>query len=114
MLKQIRPRNRIWLLPFCLTLALVFSCGSRGKYIGSYAADPKDAPKQIETSLELKENGEGTWKAGDEEVSFSWDVRQDELRVNTKGGGVIVGRIEKNVISLSLPGSKEMVFRKTR
>jgi hypothetical protein len=88
------------------------SCGSRDKYVGSYRADPKDTPKQTETSFELKVNGEGVWKVGDEEVSFSWDVRQNELRVNTKSGGVIVGSLEKDVIYLSLPGSKLIAFRK--
>jgi hypothetical protein len=97
-----------------LFLALIFACGSRDKYVGSYVADPKDTPKQTETSLELKENGEGIWKIGDEEVLFSWGIRQNELRVNTKGGGVIVGSLENNVISLSLPGSKTMTFRRVQ
>jgi len=107
-------QNRVWLLPCCLLLVLMLSCGgSREKYVGSYKADPNDTPKQTETSLELKENGEGIWKVGDEEVSFSWDIRQNELRVNTKGGGVLVGDLEKNVIYLSLPGSKRIAFRKS-
>ena len=114
MLKLSGSRHRIWLLPFCLLLALMFSCGSRNEYVGSYKADPKDTPRQTETSLELKHNGEGIWKVGDEEVSFSWDVRQNELRVNTRNGGVIVGNLEKDMIYLSLPGSKRMAFRRVR
>jgi hypothetical protein len=92
----------------------MISCGSRVEYVGSYVADPKDSPKHSETSLELKENGEGIWRVGDEEVSFSWDIRRDELRVNTKGGGVIVGSLEKNMIYLTLPGSKRMSFKKVQ
>ena len=114
MLMRSKSCNRIWLLPLCLVFALTFSCGSRHEYVGSYVADPKDSPKQTETSLELKENGEGVWKVGDEEVPFSWDVKHNELRVNTKGGGVIVGDLEKDVIHLSLPGSKRMTFKKVQ
>jgi hypothetical protein len=92
----------------------MFSCGSRDVYVGSYVADPKDSPKHTETSLELKDNGEGIWRVGDEEVSFSWGIKRNELRVNTKGGGVIVGSFEENVIYLSLPGSKTMSFKKVQ
>lgn len=114
MLKRHRSRHRIWLLPLCLLLGLMVSCGSRNDYVGSYKADPKDTPKQTETSLELKQNGEGIWKVGDEEITFSWDIRQNELRVNTRSGGVIVGKLEKDLIYLSLPGSKRMTFKRVR
>lgn len=114
MLKELKSWHRIWPVAFCLLLAMLFSCGSRDNYVGSYTADPKDTPRQVAASLELKENGEGIWKVGDEEVPFSWEARQNELRVNTKDGGVIVGKFGRDGISLSLPGSKMMLFRKAR
>ncbi len=64
--------------------------------------------------IELKANGDGTWKVGDEEVPFAWDIKGGELRVNTKGGGVIVGAIEKDTIRIGLPGSKDMSFKRSR
>jgi hypothetical protein len=35
-----------------------------------------------------------------------------ELRINTKGGGVIVGDVERDAIHLTLPGYKKMTFIK--
>ncbi len=106
--------RRMRLLPLCLLLFLVISCGSREPYVGTYVADPGDTPKQTETSLELKDNGAGLWKVGDDEVPFSWYMKGGELRVNTRSGGVIVGNVEKDVIRIQLPGSKEMTFKKVK
>ena len=49
---------------------------------------------------------------GTEEVTFAWYIKRGELRVNTKGGGVIVGKIDKDTIQITLPGSKIMSFKK--
>ncbi len=109
-------RSNVQLWPFALGLLLIalVSCGSRGEHIGTYVSDAKASPKQIETTLELKENGVGIWKVGDEEVPFSWDVKNNELRVNTKSGGVIVGNFEREIIYITLPGSQTMSFKKTQ
>jgi len=103
---------RFW--PFALSLLFIalISCGSRGEQFGTYVSAAKDSPKQKETTLELKENGEGVWKVGDEEVPFVWYVMHHELRVNTKGGGVIVGNIEKDVIRINIPGLETISFKK--
>ena len=79
------------LLPILLLLVSLVSCGSKDRLAGVYKAVEKDLPKQVETLLELKPNGDGAWKVGDEEVPFSWYIKGAELRINTKGGGVIVG-----------------------
>ena len=52
-------------------------------------------PHHHETSLELKETGVGVWRVGDDEVAFSWYVKDNELRLDTKSGGVIVGSIDQ-------------------
>ena len=105
---------RLRLIPLCLLLILIISCGSRDQFTGTYRADAGDSPKQAEIMIELKANGDGVWRVGDEEVPFAWDIKGGELRVNTKGGGVIVGAIEKDTVRISLPGSKMMSFKKTR
>ena len=107
-----RSKNRTRLFPLCLLLVTMFSCGSNDPLIGSYKAEGKDSPKQAETVLELKAHGEGIWRVGDEEVPFSWYIKGGELRVNTKGGGVIVGTIENDAIHITLPGSKSLSFKK--
>ena len=101
-------------LPLFLLLIFVVSCGSKDKVAGVYKAEGKGLPAQIETLVELKPNGDGSWKSGDEEVPFSWYTKGSELRINTKGGGVIVGSLEKDSIHLTLPGTEEMTFRKIR
>jgi hypothetical protein len=90
----------------------MISCGSREKFIGTYKAEAKDMPKQAEIFLELKANGDGIWRVGDEEVPFSWYVKGVELRVNTKGGGVIVGSLEKDTMHITLVGAKTMAFKR--
>lgn len=109
-----RPFYPLRFLPVFLLLVLLVSCSSKDKLAGVYKAEEKDLPKQVETLIELKPNGDGAWKVGDEEIPFSWYVKGAELRINTKGGGVIVGSIEKDTIRMTIPGTREMAFKKTQ
>lgn len=106
--------HRLRLIPLCLLLILIISCGSRDQFTGTYRSEAGGLPRQAEIVIELKANGDGIWRVSDEEVPFAWDIKGGELRVNTKGGGVIVGAIEKDTIHISLPGSKMMSFKRTR
>ena len=112
------PRRRsvtaigMWLL--CLSLAFCVSCESKEKYAGKYVAVQKDPSTKEEIYLELKPSGEGSWIVGDKEVSFSWYIKGGDLRVNTKEGGVLVGKIEGNTIRITLPVRGEMVLKKTQ
>lgn len=99
---------------FSALLAVMLSCGSKENFIGTYTSSAKDSIKQSETMLELKENGQGTWRVGDDEVNFSWYVKANELRINTKGGGVIIGKIDGNMLHVSLAGTNAMVFKKIK
>ncbi len=105
-------QTRVWLLFLCLLFVFMVSCESKDKYAGVYKAAAADSPRQAETAIELKANGEGFWRVGGEEISFSWYIKRGELRVNTKGGGVIVGKIEKDTIEITLPNLKTMSFKK--
>ena len=102
------------LLLVCLILAVMIGCGQRPAYVGTYIADIKDSANHLETTLELKETGVGVWKVGDDEVAFSWYAKGDKLRLNTKNGGVIVADIDNEVIHCTLPGSKNLRFRKVK
>jgi hypothetical protein len=97
----------VWL--FCLSLAFCFSCESKDKYAGKYVASTKE-----EILLELKPSGEGNWALGDKEVSFSWYIKGGDLRINTREGGVLVGKIEGNTIRVTLPARGEIVFNKSQ
>jgi len=94
----------------CLILALCLACESKDKYAGTYDAQGKTG----EVRMELKANGEGIWIAGNQEVSFSWHIKGGDLRINTKEGGVIVGKIEGSAIKISLPGQKELLFKRAQ
>jgi hypothetical protein len=106
-----------FLLPvlFCLLLfTAAAGCGPGTQHVGTYIAEIKDSPHVGETTLELKEAGIGVWKVGNDEVTFSWHVKGNELRLHTKNGGVIVGSLDNQIIHVTLPGSKELFFRKVK
>jgi hypothetical protein len=102
-------------------LMLLLSCESKDKYVGVYKAEGQKSAKERAIILELKENGDGLWKVSSDEakgtfvkVPFAWYIKRGDLRVNTKAGGVIIGKIDKDTIQITLPGSKTLIFRKTR
>jgi len=89
--------------------------------VGVYQAEAEGSTKQGAVILELRANGDGLWRVSSDEakgtfveVPFTWYIKRGDLRVNTKAGGVIVGKIDNGTIRLTLPGSKTLTFRKTR
>ncbi len=99
--------NPLWLALVCLLLLFSFSCGSKARYAGLYKA------QESESYIELKENGEGVWRVKDNEDSFSWYVKGDEIRLNTKAGGIIVANIqEDDTLEVTLPGGRKMSFKR--
>jgi len=94
----------------CLLLALCPACESKDKYAGTYAAQGKTG----EVRMELKAGGDGIWIAGNQEISFSWHIKAGDLRINTREGGVIVGKIEGSAFKISLPGQKDLLFKRTQ
>jgi hypothetical protein len=101
-------RSGLALLAFSLLLS--WSCESKAKYAGTYTAVEKN---HKEIFLELKPNGDGVWVAGAQEVTFSWYIKKGDLRINTKEGGVLVGKISGDTFTITLPGEGEMRFKKT-
>jgi hypothetical protein len=99
-----------------MVLTLLIACESSDKYAGTYKAEGQELTKQGEIILELKASGDGVWRVGSNdvfsEVPITWYIRRGELRINTKGGGILVGKIEKETIQMTLPGSKVMTFKK--
>lgn len=109
---------KTWMVPafgtlwVCLALLLYCSCQHGDPYAGVYEGDARFQGKQDEVVLELDSGGKGVWRVGADEVPFSWYVKGDELRVNTRTGGVIVGSIHGKTVEITLPGSMKMTFRK--
>jgi len=48
------------------------------------------------------------------EIPVIWYIRHGELRINTRTGGVIVGKIGKDTVQISLPSFGPLTFRKTQ
>jgi hypothetical protein len=101
-----------------MLLVFLLSCESKDRYAGVYKAGGGETAKQEEIVLELKANGEGLWRVGSKdvfsEIPVVWYIRHGELRIDTKAGGVIVGKIEKDTIQISLPSFGSLTFRKTQ
>ncbi|MBN1103224.1 MAG: hypothetical protein JXL84_07420 [Deltaproteobacteria bacterium] len=100
-----------WVL-FCGALPFLLSCESRARVAGTYRMEEGDSPAGKEVILELRENGEGAWRKGNEEIPFAWYLEAGDLRLNTKGGGVLVGKIQGETIRMTLPGGKTVSFSK--
>ena len=99
-----------------VALLLVFSpaCTSEEQYEGTYEAQAEEDSKYAETTIDLKEGGQGTWTMMDDEASFEWYVKGAELRLNTKLGGVIVGELQDDgSFEIELPGAGKMSFKKS-
>ena len=92
----------------------IFSCYQEDRSTGIYAPHGETPPEHAATSMELKENGIGIWRIRNDEASFRWDVRGDEIRLHTKAGGVIVGKIQGNTLELTLQGKNVRYLRQAK
>ncbi len=106
---------------FCLSVMFLASCESRDKYVGVYKAEARGSGRNEAIILDLRSNGNGVWKVASDqakdasaEVPFTWYIKRGDLRINTKAGGVIVGKIEKDAIQMTLPGSRSLTFKKSQ
>ena len=110
-----------WVVGLCMCVMLLVSCESRDKYVGVYRADATGYASHVAIILELKANGDGLWRVISDEVNgtpvetpFTWYIKRGDLRMNTRAGGVIVGKIGRDTIRMNLPGYKALTFRKSR
>jgi hypothetical protein len=121
MMKKSRYQGYRWMVCLFVLLMFLFSCESKDKYVGVYEVQTTSSARQGVTILELKANGDGLWRVNSGkltgafvEVPFTWYIKRGDLRVNTRAGGVIVGKIDKDTIQITLPGSRALTFRKTQ
>jgi hypothetical protein len=105
--------RRLCIFPFYLFFTFIVGCSSNEmQYVGTYEVIKGGSGAESGSRLVLKEKGEGIWETEDDEVSISWYLKGDELRFHTKNGGVIVGAINEDTISVTLPGDRSFTFRK--
>ena len=104
--------KRGWVILLFLFVFIHYGCDSGKRYIGTYVSASKGEPYQMETTLALKDDDNGVWTTNEKEVSFRWSVKGKEIRLHTKEGGVITGKILGDTLTLTLPGDKVMTFEK--
>lgn len=102
--------RRIVFLSFIL-LSL-FSCAPKDVYEGVYRVEGEHPAKYSMAQIELKEKGMGVWRVHDDEAPFRWDVKDSEIWLSTKLGGIIIGKIQSGFIEITLPGSKTVSFKR--
>jgi hypothetical protein len=110
----IKHSRHLFLAAVCLILISAPSCTSKERYAGTYSIQGKVSPEHAETVIELKENGQGSWRTADDEVTFRWSLRNHEIRFHTKEGGIIIGKIDHEILTITLPGAKIMSFKKNQ
>ena len=102
--------NAFSLLLLLVLIFLTFACDSRSEFAGIYRTE--EIMGATISELELNEEGEGYWRVGNNEESFSWYRKGNEIRLNTRKGGIIVAKIKGNTLEILLSGGKKLVFRK--
>jgi len=88
------------------------SCTPKTEFAGIYRTNTAASEKQSE--LELKEDGEGIWRVGEDAETFSWHIKGGESRLNTKKGGVIVAKVLENALEIELAPGKKLTFKKVK
>lgn len=95
-----------------LFLILCAGCENRSVVMGKYTAQGDEEGAVPTVVLELKDAGQGSWATEDESVQFRWDSTEDEIRLYTKAGGIVQGRLEGESISVSLPSAGIIRFQR--
>lgn len=108
---QLHPvRKYIWIVLPVLCLMLIYSCSSKSEFAGIYRTERQGS--EVPSEIELTAHGEGYWRVGDNEETFDWYAKGDQIRLNTKKGGVLVAIIRGNVLEITLSGNKKLQFVK--
>lgn len=95
-----------------LVLMIMFACARDANVVGIYGSTEKSPPEFSDIRVEFKDGGEGIRRFRGEETHFEWQVKGNEVRIQTKAGGIIVGKIQKGEIAFSLPGPKIVYLKK--
>jgi hypothetical protein len=109
-----RYRNYLSIVLMGFILLITLSCDKKERYTGIYLPEGKESPEQSETYIELKENGQGIWRIHDDEVSMRWTIKDNEIWLHTKAGGIVIGKIKDDAVEITLPGRSITYFKKSR
>ncbi len=107
MTRLISPIKRLF-RPALVFFMLIFivSCFQEDIYEGVYKAEGGKSQRYCSSQIELMEKGVAVWRVPDDEVPFRWDVKDEEIWLSSKSGGIIIGKIQEDTIHVKLPGIK--------
>ena len=92
---------------------LVYGCERKVSPAGKYLAESDKGGQTPSVVLNLEVNGQGSWAAEGENLSFKWDLEGEQIRLHTRSGGVITGELSGDILTVRLPGTAPFVFRRT-
>lgn len=96
-----------------LAVALVVGCNSgRMDVAGQYTSQTLHGDTPLQIVINLAPDGTGKWQVGTEEAVFSWSVEGERLRLYTRRGGVLEGRVVASGLLMDLPGWGMVEFRR--
>lgn len=107
-LTRLTTTNQVSLRPAlaCFLLLFIFSCVQEDIYEGVYKARGGKTEKYCNSQIELMEKGQAVWRVPGDEVTFRWNIKDNEIWLSTKSGGIIIGTIQDDTIRVKLPGAK--------
>ncbi len=95
-----------------LGLLVLVSCSGRSEMVGRYEAISSRGEETVRVVMTLAADGTGKWLVATEETVFSWSVEGDHLRIYTRLGGVVEGRVQGTTVHLDVPGWGVLEFRR--
>jgi hypothetical protein len=113
-MREIKP-NFIQVLVALASLLIIIglsACPPPERFEGTYVAVETEPSPHPPAVLELKEDSQGIFQSDEQEVSFRWTVRGREIRFHMKEGGIIIGTIENDTLTVTLPSQRVMTFKK--
>ena len=92
----------------------MFACRDTMSLTGKYMSQGDKDRHLPDIVLILGANGQGSWAGEGDSVDFRWDFGENEIRLHTRSGGVLLGRIIGESIEISLPGTGPLIFKKVK
>jgi hypothetical protein len=107
-------KRLICLSAILLVMIQALACRQSPDLTGKYIAGNGSDPAASSITLELLQNGQGTWSTATDNASFRWNADKNRLWLHTQAGGIIQGAIDKDTIRIKLPGVPETHFRRAQ
>ncbi len=103
---EARPALIVLLVLAMMSSMLAGACGrSPADLAGTYTAGDADV------RMELKATGKGALSTPEDDISFTWERRGDEVWLHTRGGGVVVCTLGPDgSLATDMPGVGNLRF----